>query len=84
MQYHKNYNERYGFAIKDNQLYYFSYGDLRWNTTLLIRTADETIKNKKGLYADWKGGRNTYPENELIKLGYKIFEPFKACDFNSL
>lgn len=84
VQYHKNYNQRYGFAIKNNQLYYFSYEDLRWNPTLLVRTADESKKDKKGLYADWTGGRNTYPETELIKLGYKIFEAFQACDFNSL
>ena len=84
VQYHKNYNQRYGFATKNNQLYYFSYGDLRWRTTLLVRTADESIKDKKGLYADWTGGSNTYPETELNNLGYKIFESFKACDFNSL
>lgn len=84
VQYHKNYNQRYGFATKNNQLYYFSYGDLRWRTTLLVRTADESIKDKKGLHADWTGGSNTYPETELNKLGYKIFENFKACDFNRL
>ena len=82
VQYHKNYNYRSGFATKNNQLYYFSYEDLRWNPTLLVRTADASIKNKKGLYADWHGGRNTYPETELNRLGYKIFENFKACDFN--
>lgn len=61
VQYHKNYNQRSGFAKKDGQLYYFSYEDLRWNPTLMIRTANPEIKNKKGQYADYTGGMNTYP-----------------------
>jgi hypothetical protein len=83
VQYHKNYNFRSGFMMKDGQLYYFNYEDLRWSPTLLIRTADPTIKNKKGEYADYRGGTNTYPEDMLSRLGYKINEPRQSCDFNA-
>ena len=83
VQYNKNYNYRSGFMTKGDQLYYFSYEDLRWDPTLMIRTADPTIKDKKGNYADYRGGQNTYPMNELMRLGYRIHEPRQACDFNS-
>lgn len=83
VQYHKNYNYRSGFMKKDNQLYYFSYEDLRRDPTLMVRTADETMKDKKGKYNDWHGGTNTYPINILNRLGYTIHEPRIKCDFNS-
>lgn len=81
IQYNKGYNSRSGFMMKDNQLYYFSYEDLRWNPTLLIRTADPTIKNKKGEYADYRGGRNTFPNLQM--LGIEINEPRSKKDFNA-
>ena len=65
VQYKKGYNMRSGFMRRNGQLYYFSYEDLRWSPTLMVRTADETIKDKKGKFADWRGGQNTYPENTL-------------------
>lgn len=78
VQYHNGYNYRYGFMRKDGQLYYFSYEDLRWSPTLLIRTADESKKDKKGKYNDWKGGINTYPNIESI--GLYIVEKRKSWD----
>ncbi len=83
VQYHKNYNDRSGFMFKDDQLYYFSYGDLRWSPTLLVRTADVSKVDRKGKYNDWTGGHNTYPINYLNRLGYTIYEPRIACDYNS-
>ena len=68
IQYHKGYNYRYGFMRKYGQLYYFSYEDLRGSPTLLIRTADESKKDKNGKYNDWKGGRNTFPNVESMGL----------------
>ena len=83
IQYSNGYNYRYGFMKKDGQLYYFSYEDLRNpNPCLLVRTADESKKDKKGKYNDWKGGRNTYPNIESI--GLHIVEQRKRWDFNSL
>lgn len=81
IQYHSGYNFRSGFMRKDGQLYYFNYEDLRdAYPTLLIRTADESKKDKKGKYNDWKGGRNTYPNLESI--GLYIVEERKRGDFN--
>lgn len=82
VQYHKNYNYRSGFMTKNGQLFYFNYEDLRWTPTLMIRTADATIKDKKGNYADWTGGRNTYPDQELKELGIRIYEHRQGCDYN--
>ena len=83
VQYHNGYNYRSGFMRKDGQLYYFSYEDLRdVEPTLLIRTADESKKDKKGKYNDWRGGRNTYPN--LEKMGLCIVEERKRWDFNSI
>ena len=83
VQYNNNYNSRYGFMRKDGQLYYFSYSDLRNPTpTLLVRTADESKKDKKGKYNDFTGGRNTYPSLEGI--GLYIVEERKKWDYNSL
>lgn len=82
VQYNKGYNFRSGFATKGIGFYYFSYEDLRDSKpTLLIRTADSTIKDKKDRYADYHGGPNTYPDLELHEI--KIVEPRIACDFNS-
>lgn len=82
LQYSKGYNFRSGFMIKDGVLYYFNYEDLRdTRPTLLIRTADPTIKNKKGQYADYRGGTNTYPD--LGRLGIEIHESRGTCDYNS-
>ena len=80
VQYHNSYNMRTGFMKKDEQLYYFSYGDLRndYPTTLMIRTADENKKDKKGKYNDWTGGRNTYPNIE--SMGLRIVEQRKSWD----
>lgn len=81
VQYNNGYNYRYGFMKKDGQLYYFSYEDLRDKTPrLLVRTADESKKDKKGKYNDWTGGRNTYPSLESI--GLYIVEERKKCDYN--
>lgn len=81
VQYHNNYNERYGFMRKDGQLYFFDYGDLRdQKPRLLVRTADESKKDKKGKYNDWTGGRNTYPSLEGI--GLYIVEERKRWDYN--
>ena len=80
VQYHNGYNYRYGFMRKDGQLYYFNYQDLRDTTPrLLVRTADENKKDKKGKYNDWKGGQNTYPN--LEKMGLCIVEKRKKWDF---
>ena len=69
VQYNNGYNFRYGFMRKDGQLYYFSYEDLRNpKPTLLVRTADESKKDKKGKYNDFRGGRNTYPSLESMEL----------------
>ena len=81
VQYNNNYNSRTGFMKKDGQLFYFSYGDLREiNTTLMIRTADESKKDKKGKYNDYLGGRNTYPN--LESMGLYIVEERKSWDYN--
>ena len=81
IQYHNGYNYRYGFMRKDGQLYYFNYEDLRNpSPRLLVRTADESKKDKKGKYNDWTGGRNTYPNLESI--GVYIVEDRKRWDFN--
>ena len=78
----KGYNFRSGFMTKGTGFYYFSYEDLRsTRPTLMIRTADPTIKNKKGDYADYRGGPNMYPDLELH--GIEINEPRAKCDFNS-
>jgi len=83
VQYHNGYNYRYGFMKKDGQLYYFSYEDLRdQKPTLLVRTADENKKDKKGKYNDWTGGRNTYPLNSLESMGLYIVEERKSWDYN--
>lgn len=81
VQYNNGYNYRSGFMRKDGQLFYFSYEDLR-NTypTLLVRTADESKKDKKGKYNDFTGGRNTYPN--LESLGLYIVEERKRWDYN--
>lgn len=82
VQYNKGYNFRSGFMTKGTGFYYFSYEDLRsTRPTLMIRTADPTIKNKKGDYADYRGGPNMYPDLELH--GIEINEPRAKCDFNS-
>ncbi len=82
VQFHNGYNYRYGFMKKDGQLYYFNYGDLRdMKPQLLVRTADESKKDKKGKYNDFKGGRNTYPS--LENIGLYIVEKRKKCDYNS-
>lgn len=81
VQYHNGYNCRFGFMRKDGQLYYFSYEDLRdTKPRLLVRTADESKKDKKGKYNDWTGGRNTYPSLEGI--GLYIVEERKRWDYN--
>lgn len=81
VQYNRGYNYRSGFMKKDGQLYYFSYEDLRNpSPCLLIRTADETKKDKNGKYNDFTGGRNTYPN--IATLGLQIVEKRKKCDFN--
>ena len=85
VQYHNNYNERYGFMRKDGQLYFFDYGDLSdQKPRLLVRTADESKKDKNGKYNDWTGGRNTYPLNSLESTGLYIVEQRKKRDYNSL
>lgn len=79
IQYHNGYNYRYGFMRKDGQLYYFSYEDLRdAYPRLLIRTADESQKDKKGKFNDYTGGRNTYPNIE--SMGLYIVEKRKSWD----
>lgn len=81
VQYNKGYNFRSGFMRKDGQLYYFSYQDLRDTTPrLLVRTADESKKDKKGKYNDFTGGGNTYPSLEGI--GLYIVEERKRWDYN--
>lgn len=81
VQYHNGYNYRSGFMRKDGQLYYFSYEDLRdENPCLLVRTADESKKDKKGKYNDWRGGINTYPNLEKMEL--HIVEERKRWDYN--
>ena len=47
------------FERKDNQIFYFSLGDLRWNKKeLLIRTATD--------FKDYTGGRNNFiPMNNI-------------------
>ena len=80
VQFTNQFNVRTGFMRKGGQLYYFSYGDIRWSPTLLVRTADEKIKDKKGKYADFKGGINTYPEKDLKQLGFYIEEKRKSWD----
>ena len=81
VQYHNGYNFRSGFMRKDGQLYYFSYEDLRDQTPcLLVRTADESKKDKKGRFNDWRGGINTYPN--LEKMGLYIVEKRKRWDYN--
>ena len=79
VQFHNGYNYRYGFMRKDGQLYYFSYEDLRdLNPRLLVRTADENKKDKTGKYNDWTGGRNTYPNIEI--MGLYIVEKRKSWE----
>ncbi len=79
VQFNNGYNFRSGFMKKDGQLFYFSYEDLRdINTTLMIRTADESKKDKKGKYNDYLGGRNTYPN--LESMGLYIVEKRKSWD----
>ena len=80
VQYKNNYNARSGFMKKEGQLYYFSYEDLRWNPTLLVRTADASIVNKKGEFADFRGGQNTYPQPQLTQMGFYIEEQRKNWD----
>ena len=79
VQFSNGYNFRSGFMRKDGQLYYFSYQDLRDTTPrLLVRTADESKKDKKGKYNDFTGGRNAYPSLEGI--GLYIVEKRKSFD----
>ena len=79
VQFGNSYNYRYGFMKKDGKLFYFSYGDLRdINPKLMIRTADENKKDKKGKYNDWTGGINTYPN--LESMGLYIVEKRKSFD----
>ena len=81
VQFTNGYNFRSGFMRKDGQLYYFSYEDLRDQTPcLLVRTADESKKDKKGRFNDWRGGINTYPN--LEKMGLYIVEKRKRWDYN--
>ena len=81
VQYKNGYNFRSGFMRKDGQLFYFSYEDLRNpEPTLLVRTADESKKDKSGKYNDFTGGINTYPSLEGI--GLYIVEKRKSWDYN--
>ena len=82
VQYKRGFNYRYGFMTKGEDFYYFNYQDLRDDfPTLLVRTADPNIKDRKGRYADWDGGYNTYPSQ--FSYGINIVELRKKCDFNS-
>jgi hypothetical protein len=79
VQFNNGYNFRSGFMRKDEQLYYFSYEDLRDVTPrLLVRTADENKKDKNGKFIDFTGGINTYPN--LERLGLYIVETRKSWD----
>lgn len=82
VSYRNGYNFRSGFMKKENKLFYFNYEDLRWSPVLLVRTADASIKDKKGNYADYRGGINTYPEKKLFEMGIYIKENRKNWDFN--
>lgn len=57
-----------GFFTVNNQIFYFSIGDLRWNKSFLLRTAKH--------YKDWTGGTNHFislsSREEFIK-GLRYF-----------
>ena len=74
----KGYNFRTIWATKDGQLYYFHLEDLRdQHPHLYYRTAESMT--------DYTGGYNRWDaEDKLAELGYKVVEPRKACDYNSL
>lgn len=77
-KYTNGYNFRSCFASdKDNNMYYFSIEDLRdYQPRIMYRTARDT--------KDYTGGVNQWDfEKKLEKLGYKVKEPRKKCDFNS-
>ena len=40
------------FELNNNEIYYFSIGDLRWNKIFLLRTATD--------FKDYTGGRNNF------------------------
>jgi hypothetical protein len=56
------------FELCDDNIYYFSIGDLRWNKTFLIRTAKD--------FKDYTGGTNSY-------CSIDTFEEFMA-DLNRI
>lgn len=74
----EGYNFRTIWATKDGQLYYFHLEDLRdQHPNLYYRTAESMT--------DYTGGYNRWDaEDKLEELGYKVVEPRKACDYNSL
>jgi len=52
-----NHFDQYGFfELKNGHIFYFSIGDLRWNKSLLIRTAEN--------FEDYTGGSNDYCNSE--------------------
>lgn len=80
VKYSKGYNYRSAFAIRntDGKLFYFHIEDLRdKHPSLYYRTAENLN--------DYHGGMNTWDmEDKLEEMGYKVVEPRKACDYNSL
>lgn len=74
----RGYNFRTIWATKDGQLYYFHLEDLRdTHPHLYYRTA-EHMKDYTGGYNRWDA------EDKLAELGYKVVEPRRSCDYNSM
>lgn len=79
IKYTKGYNYRSAFAIdKDGNMFYFNIEDLRDDEPyIMYRTAQHE--------RDYTGGTNQWNFKErLERLGYKVVEPRKKCDYNSL
>ena len=54
-----------GFFTHNNQIWYFNIGDVRWDKTVYIRTAES--------YRDYNGGRNIYIDlTDIDKFKYQI------------
>ena len=74
----KGYNFRTIWATKDGQLYYFHIEDLRDAEPFMFYRTAENMK-------DFRGGVNHNDmKYQLEDLGYKVIEPRKACDYNSM
>lgn len=74
----RGYNSRTIWATKDGQLYYFHIEDLRANEPFLLYRTAENMK-------DYHGGPNQNDMRwRLEDLGYKVVEPRRKCDYNSM